>query len=402
MNQAVLKKVELANEARNFYRIVLQLIRANKSVALANETGISVRHSHFLSELDACPTADINGLAEILSLDRSTVSRTAKKLESLGYLKSKPSKNDSRKLEFKITAEGRKLMKAIDTFADSIINKRCKRLSSKEILLLKEYQKRLGDALNLPITKARSEEHIFRTEQRRLTRGFKLLSDYKFTEQLSNSERMVLVVLEESFRPLSASEISDELGLQRSAVSKLTKDLFSEKLISHLDNPKDRRSELYLISDKGKNVLELAERSTVEIIEKAFKNFSKRERQGLVELFKKYAGYPTKKEFNKTYTIKKILSEADSKQARNFYLERLIDHGRIESVPAVLFDGNLAGFSLSKNGEILAVLQLSKKARRLKIEIIESLFSREESLIERFFVAEVFKKLKISPPLQCL
>ena len=79
--------------------------------------GISVRECHALEALIRHPLS-VNGLAEILGLDKSTVSRLVQRLVAEKLVLRKADQSDSRAITLDLTAKGRRVYEA--AYSDSV------------------------------------------------------------------------------------------------------------------------------------------------------------------------------------------------------------------------------------------------------------------------------------------
>ena len=79
--------------------------------------GISVRECHALEVLVQQPLS-VNGLADLLGLDKSTVSRLVQRLVSEKLVVRKADQRDSRSITLALTAKGRKVYEA--AYSDSV------------------------------------------------------------------------------------------------------------------------------------------------------------------------------------------------------------------------------------------------------------------------------------------
>lgn len=71
----------------------------------------------------------------------------------------------------------------------------------------------------------------------------------------SKNRKKILNILGQKDKPLTPSEISQELEVQRTTISKRITDLKDKELVELL-NPEDNRNRYYKISEKGRELLE--------------------------------------------------------------------------------------------------------------------------------------------------
>jgi DNA-binding MarR family transcriptional regulator len=108
-------------ELRAFRRSLRSLER-EVALALARETsccGVTTAQCHFLLESEARPNASLSELAEALSLDSSTLSRTADALLGDGAILRDPDPENRRRVAIRLTERGREKVASINALCDA-------------------------------------------------------------------------------------------------------------------------------------------------------------------------------------------------------------------------------------------------------------------------------------------
>jgi DNA-binding MarR family transcriptional regulator len=111
-----MERIVADRESLQFHRALTDLIRVyqfrdrNRVCAF----GVTVTESHALDRLVHVGPLTLNGLADTLHLDKSTVSRVLDGLEKKGFVRRRPHPDDGRALLLESTARGRKVCKRIE------------------------------------------------------------------------------------------------------------------------------------------------------------------------------------------------------------------------------------------------------------------------------------------------
>lgn len=104
-----------------------------------------------------------------------------------------------------------------------------------------------------------------------------LLKDIYITEKLCKTE-------EEQMQRLTPASIAERLHADRPTVSCMIERLVKQDMAYRVSNPKDRRSQIILPTDKLKEVMPKLEQLSEITMEKAVRGFGDNE----IELFKQY------------------------------------------------------------------------------------------------------------------
>ncbi|MDF2839450.1 MAG: hypothetical protein K0Q99_221 [Clostridia bacterium] len=104
-----------------------------------------------------------------------------------------------------------------------------------------------------------------------------LIRDICKTEQMCNSE-------EEQLQMLTPAAIAERLHADRPTVSCILEKLVNQGWTYRVSNPKDRRSQIILLTDKAKELIPSLEHLSEVTLEKATKGFEQNE----VEQLKRY------------------------------------------------------------------------------------------------------------------
>ena len=369
--------------------MILELFRKNRAVGKMYGTPLKLLESHFLTELDAHPGVDLGFLSRILAIDQSSASRIAKRLSQSGYIALKPSSDDGRRLELLATAKGEKIIAQIDRAANERLKNFSKGLNSKEIERLRQLLSRFADGFGHPSSISRPGEHPIRLEQRRLARCFRLVDERESTAEMPTSQRMLLRLLSERWRPLAASEIADILSLQRSAISVILGEFSKKEFVISRTNPKDSRGELFSLTEAGRQALKKSEAPLLEVIESALGGLTDQECTELLKLLLRFAKLNPEREFKKRFKVLRLSSENDRRRARVFLLEQAAQMGLFDQVPELLFDKNCNALVAEADGKIVMAAQIRGKGSAQQLEAFASALRLSEYAFEETFLSQI-------------
>jgi DNA-binding MarR family transcriptional regulator len=346
--------------AENIYHLSLELQQKNRAVGSLHGTNLTLFESHLLSELEANAAIDSAGLASLLVVDQSTVSRMLKKLGATQHIKREKSSSDSRRMTLRLTKKGLQAIAKIDRQANAILEQLAKNISGQELEHLRSFFQRFCDAFDIPRACSRSGEHPLRVEQRRLARCIKVLTSDRNETPLTPSEHHLLKLLRDRQRALSPKSITRCLDIQGSALSVILKKLKNQKLLLVQSHARDRRVELIAISAEGGRILQEHEQQQLSRMYRVQDCFSPSELTQFSDLFRRFLQDPerTNQAFHHRFLAKKMTSSEERKIARLFFLQQMSEQGGFDAVPEYLFDTESENFALFEGSNLRMVLQL--------------------------------------------
>ncbi|OGO77752.1 MAG: hypothetical protein A2Y23_03910 [Clostridiales bacterium GWB2_37_7] len=106
---------------------------------------------------------------------------------------------------------------------------------------------------------------------------FGLIKDIYFNEKRCIDE-------EEKLQRLTPAAIAERLNSDRPTISCMIERLVKQNLAYRISNPKDRRSQIILLTDKAKEIMPMLEFLGDKTMEKAIKGFDEHE-EALLKLF---------------------------------------------------------------------------------------------------------------------
>jgi DNA-binding MarR family transcriptional regulator len=101
----------------NTLRELLRLLIRNLGILEKDEAsccGVTIGQCHTIVEIGRAKKTSLNDLAQILSLDKSTMSRNINNLVNQGLVERKPDESDRRYIKLQLTDSGKEIFKTIE------------------------------------------------------------------------------------------------------------------------------------------------------------------------------------------------------------------------------------------------------------------------------------------------
>lgn len=133
------------NTIRHATRELVRALRIVDGTSCTPEVTLS--EGHMLLAIAEHPDPTATELAEMLELEKSTVSRTIGRLEERGYLERQPSAADARVRSLSLTSAGRAVLATINQFADTEVGAALEFLAPDEVDALGTLFQRYSSAL---------------------------------------------------------------------------------------------------------------------------------------------------------------------------------------------------------------------------------------------------------------
>jgi DNA-binding MarR family transcriptional regulator len=143
----------ISKEVRHLHNALIDLVgmmnRPQRDTALIREAGIRLDRALFplLVGVERKGPIGVGELADGVGRDYTTVSRQVAKLESLGLVTRRPSRNDKRVCEATVTAKGRVMTDALDAARERIASMLLAEWSKKDLQDLARLMRRFADDL---------------------------------------------------------------------------------------------------------------------------------------------------------------------------------------------------------------------------------------------------------------
>jgi DNA-binding MarR family transcriptional regulator len=113
--------------------------------------GLDYSRWRVLAVLQEHSGATMGELADLTSVDRTTLTRTLGLMDSAGLIARREGKNDRRSLSISLTAKGRRMFARILPLTLAETERALTRFSAEEIGVLRDWLRRMADSLKGPV-----------------------------------------------------------------------------------------------------------------------------------------------------------------------------------------------------------------------------------------------------------
>lgn len=340
--------------AEDFYNSLNVLQRKNRFINVnLGQISLSRLETFVLIELQAEPSRGIGDLANLLRVDRSSVSRALKYLLEISCVKI-DSERGERKKRYKISSKGLEVIRLIDERTDKNISALAQGCGAgtlgKVVELFSVVSAALGEAAGVK----RPQESAYRTEQRRLSRAFDLLSERAYGSRLPHLSFHCLQLIAEQ-RSITAATLCQALNAPPAGIGICIKQLSQLKLIRKSENSLDARSWSLSISNEGRQLLERTAKAVAKKLAQALSDFPTREFADLVETFRTFVNGG--KSLPKGFRVQELKTSAERAKARAFLIRELVKARREEECPEELLSDSCKSYGLFRGSDLLGVEQ---------------------------------------------
>jgi DNA-binding MarR family transcriptional regulator len=112
-------------DLRRFERLVASQLKGSSCCS-----GVTLAQCHVLLEIEARASLSLSELAQALSLDKSTLSRTVDGMVNIGLVERSPHPKDRRSTQLSLTSQGQSTSIRINADNDRLFNKVLERIES--------------------------------------------------------------------------------------------------------------------------------------------------------------------------------------------------------------------------------------------------------------------------------
>ena len=384
-------QIELSNLSRRHTLVLslLDIFRAHliksQFVGKAYQSELSPTSALILDILSKEPSTNIPRLAELLNLNKSTISRSIQSLVDSGYLetlresgqsaKQKPESTSTNQLRKKLTLTGigKKFIKLQETFNQKQITSQLNNLTSAEASKLIKLLTKFADDSADPnsVSKLPTETSQYTqmlSAMRRLTIAHGVTSESFLDTDLNSEEWLILSELNGS--SLTTSELAQKLSqpittLAQKLQHKTLKPLIRSRISSTQSPPEatDQRRKPLELSEHGISVLSKFEEAAFKTFHTGLKNFNESTLEDLVLIFREYVGLgtPLRSFWVDSQTqLKKLSSELDFQNARWLLIKYLSSDqsaANTYKLPEFIFSERNLCFGVYNQGQLIAAFE---------------------------------------------
>lgn len=349
--------------AENLYRSWRTFVRKIHVLSGTYDVPVSLVETHIFVELDHNSTLPAKALAQMLQIDKTTLSRILSKMERKGFLHSLPSHNDKRSRKLNLTDKGKTILKEIDIAGNSLIETLAQSLNSKEReefhLLLKTF----ADGLRAAPGTRRSQDHYLRSELRRLARCFGMLGARATVSNLNSTQEYILSTLLEnsSEEGIEISKLADYLSIELSTLSHSLAKLENSALIYLKPDRDDARKKRCTITTAGERELLKREKDVAALIQTGLEKLPLKNQKRLLELLQRYAAGDTAATSESQSMRPNLVILTNDRQrnvARNFVVQQLVHEGRQSELMEKVYSSEGYAVAFFDNENILGACEI--------------------------------------------
>ena len=277
-------------EARyyRFFELLRQYNLRGKFTGGVYDTSLSPLEAYVVVETDAARGISINELAEILRVDRSTLSRAVSRLVRNRYLSAKIRRQDRRSKQLTVLPRGAEFLKIHDAFNASFVAKLSLGLSKADLKSLARYLDRLADGAGAAPLRLRPNEPELLRGVRRLARVWDILGGAFLQTKYSVLHWQILTEAQRARAGLRPLTLIRELNLPKSTLSEILARYRAEGLITQKRDTQDLRGFMITLTPAGRRVVQQLRTRGVRRIAGALAAWPVGEQRRFLRLFERY------------------------------------------------------------------------------------------------------------------
>jgi len=322
-------------------------------------TGLPALQSLILIQIDSDPQVSSLNLCQIFSLEKSIVSRALSSLEKNQLIKRIHLSKDARRISFKITEAGHKVLGLNDTESNKFVKNQLCRFTKQEAESFTRYFIKFCDALNFEPSKLRKNDSELRVAIRRYTIGAGLIKSSYLTSKLTPSQWFAL---EEIYwaNQTTASSITDRLRLSPSSLNHILSVLEKKTLITKSRSPASNKEVLLTLTKKGSELFNKVENDTNSLFTRALAKLSTKDLYCFASLLRKYINEsePGEVWIDNNTVVLAINSSNMLQDARGFLISRYVKEGRAKMIEETVLGSKNQSFILMIRNKINGVIEL--------------------------------------------
>lgn len=324
-----------------------------------SQARLSLTDGQLIGEILSRDKVLSSDLSSALKLEQSSVSRLVNSLKERGFVCSSPNPKDKRKHLLSVSAKGRKELEKDDLARSNASSILMSCISAQAQTRIIGAFRNLSDTEGIDRSIQRPNEHPLRPEQRRLTRAFGLLRGNFMGTGLSISCFHIFhFLIEEGSLPLSF--LFKHVPYEQSSISRAVEGLVRKRLIKMQSSVSDLRARQVTITSKGQDLFASTEKALGQKLKNAL------DAELCAEFLKSLQDFfalniVRRLASGKEGLAMRQLSSSDERgQARGLLVSNSVAHGRLESLPALLYPDSARAMGLFKNDLLIACCELLK------------------------------------------
>ncbi len=351
------------SSASHIFDCIRQLQKRNRFVGQAYGFPLSLTEAHLLIEISANKNLTTTALAELLGLERSSISRAIKGLNTRGFLDESAVTHDKRRRELALSAKGRSILEPFDARANANAEQFAAVLDPNELSRLTRYVCGLCNALGAKPSPLRAGELEMRRETRRMTRVFGILGQNFLQSVISSTQWQILFEISSTPRGVTAAALCQSLSMQTATMSSQLKRLMCQGFLSRTQSSADRREYLLEIASKGRALLSKLAKQGETLIIDALRSESDESIRDFARLFSRYVSASAPrvvKVLQEQVRVERVLDSAQKRGVRAYLLEELVKRKLHLEAPEVIGGRGSELFGLYSGDTLSGVSEFQK------------------------------------------
>jgi DNA-binding MarR family transcriptional regulator len=359
----------------NIHYLLQDFYLLRRRVRQSNQSGyLSTSESQILFEVYMNPGIHAGTLASLFSLDKSTISKTIRKLAKNKYLSSSVDRNDSRLKNLTILAKGKEYVTGVQTSSNRIIETLFSHFTFEEQLELARFIHALGEAHSVPLSSRLPDDHPITTALVRLGRASGMTGSSFLSSSFSGTQYYILQLLSRDSTE-TISSLGVKLLKDKSTISRIMKKFLTDKFIETVSG-KDQQASHFRLLEAGRNTLNEIDLLAEAFIAKGLASQSSKEKKRFYDLLVKLIKEQPHGDFapstQSNTTIRKLQTLRERQIARGLLMQQFVKEGNHFSTPDLLFTPNCTAYGLFCKEDLIAACVLNNKGKSATLDLIAS------------------------------
>ncbi len=345
------------------------LLNARVGADVGN-TAISNTSTRVLFEYCRMDTPSVEEVANLLRINKSTVSRAIQYFEKIRYIELHPS--STRRLSFSLTERGEHFLLSHERAMIERANEQLTRLGKSEAKRFGNFMHSFCEHQSAPEVIPKPDESRVLISWRRISYAHGVMSGDYLQSGYSAEDWLILSELHYEHRDLKSLQFY--LGKSQAALSQKLKRMTEDGLLKSAPLRDDKRRRSYRLTSQGRTALNEIETFATQKFSKGLTGLSDEEKTDFLFLLRKYVG-PLERDSTiettpSSLTLKTTFSEEERQVLRRLFVTHALKQN-IE-IPAILFhpENNCLAF-LDKDNYIGAIEIDHNNSRRINSFLLD-------------------------------
>jgi DNA-binding MarR family transcriptional regulator len=311
------------------FELFLDLPRINRFIDGSDSYGLSTFEIGLLLEISATPNLSVKDFHKFYSPDRTLLDRSVLELANLKFIKLTKSSVDKRERCITITPHGVNAIRKLDDLFNGIISRFKQYGSDKQLNRVVDFFKLIADNLDQKQRPPRKGEHLYRSQQRRITRALKLHDRKWFGGDLNSQSIQILALLNLEVDEQTPTELGETFNIPTPLLQLTLRVLYEKGLISLTVHANDKRKKVVSITSRGKQVFSDTERNAFNLLSTATSKLSDKQLKDYILDFNFFL-----RGYHQLYELKlQILPASEKISFKKWALKLLVANNSEQDLP---------------------------------------------------------------------